>query len=252
MTTEQLPYANLFDIPELMPGAQPSANPAQRTEFEERCKQLHHEEESASRLDSRGVLARSTGSATIDELIGMFPSLDPDLVRVLASEGPTPQHAMETLLALVAASSEPTVPPPPPKDLPLSDMGAFPSLTDSEGWQVMSQTQFEKDPDEELGSAWRDRAKAVASKPGPPSANTSAVVGSTSKRRSSKDKEDGYTAEVLPETDYDFRQRRGQQRAKNRALFGRGGKGIGKGVGRRNADDESQDESEDEEEEPLP
>merc|ERR1740138_2047403 len=120
----------------------------------------------------------------------MFPSLDPDLVRVLASEGPSPQHAMETLLAHVAA---------------------FPSLTDSEGWQVMSQTQFEKDPDEELGSAWRDRAKAVASKPGPSSANTSAVVGSTSKRRSSKDKEEGYTAEVLPETDYDFRQRRGQQ-----------------------------------------
>merc|ERR1711862_514775 len=96
---------------------------------------------------------------------------------------------METLLALVASSSEPSEPPLPPKDLPLSDMNLFPSLTDSDGWQVVSQTQFDRNPDEELGSAWRDRAKAVASKPGPQSASTSAVVAPASKKKPAKDKE---------------------------------------------------------------
>merc|ERR1719456_1590404 len=125
-------------------------------------------------------------------------------------EGPTPQHAMETLLALVAASSEPAAPPVPPKDLPLGDMNAFPSLTDSDGWQVVAQSQLERDPDEDLGSAWRDRAKDVASKPPPASANTSAVVAPTSRRRAAREKE-GYTPEAsLPETDYELRHRRGQ------------------------------------------
>ena len=30
-------------------------------------------------------------------------------------------------------------------------MGAFPSLTDSDGWQVVTQTDLERDPDEDLG-----------------------------------------------------------------------------------------------------
>jgi hypothetical protein len=187
MTAKQLPHTNLFDIPEMMPGAQPSANPAQRMEFEERCRRLHREEEeeAASRAD-RPVIA--SANATVDELALMFPSLDPDLVRVLAADAPTPQHAMETLLALVASSSEPSEPPLPPKDLPLSDMNLFPSLTDPDGWQVVSQSQFERDPDEELGSAWRDRAKAIASKPGPASASTSAPAALASKKEACQGK----------------------------------------------------------------
>ena len=60
------------------------------------------------------------------------------------------------------------------------------------------------------GSAWRDRAKAVASKPGPTSGNTSAKVwGSFAKRRSAR--EDESNVEIAhPETltDYEIRQRR--------------------------------------------
>jgi len=175
--------------------------------------------------------ATSAAGATIDELALMFPSLDPDLVRCLAADAPTPGHAMETLLALVAASSEPFVPSLPPKDLPLGDINAFPSLTDGDGWEVVTQTALDRDPDEELGSVWRDRAKAVAAKPAPTPASTTAAP--TAKRRAAREKAEGDPEDaLLPETDYEMRQRRGQTRAKNRAQFGRGGgKGAGRGKG---------------------
>merc|ERR1719247_976830 len=125
MTTEQLPRANLSDIPEMMPGAGPSANPAQRAEFEKRSRQLHQEDVEdyhARSGEAAQQRALSGVGTTVDELALMFPSLDPDLVRVIASDFPTPQHAIETLLTLVESSSEPTMPPLPPKDLPLEDL----------------------------------------------------------------------------------------------------------------------------------
>lgn len=251
MTTEQLPRPNLFDIPELMPGASPSAGPAQRTEFEQRCRKLHDEEATES-TERAAVAAARRGATSVDELALMFPSLDPDLVRVIAADFPTPQHAIETLLQLVESASEPTEPPLPPKDLPLEDLDLFPSLTDKEGWQVVDQKQFDRDPDEELGSAWRDRAKSAASKPAPRSSNTSATVAPNQKRRPAKGY-DANNAEVpVLESDYDFRQRRGQQRARNRAQFGRGGgKGIGRGrpgTGGCDKGDSGSDEEEEEDE----
>lgn len=247
MATEQrLPRANLADIPELMPGALPSGNPAQKAEFEQRCKQLHHD--AVAESTGRAAATSYSGTAaTVDELATMFPSLDADLVRVIAGDFPTPQHAIETLLTLVASSSEPTEPPLPPKDLPLEDMDMFPSLTDADGWQVADKKQFERDPEEELGSAWRDRAKEAAPMPAPKSAWTSGVP--SSKRRGDREKEEQTSEVALPETDYETRHRRGQQKARNRAQFGRGGVRLAGLAGRGNRGNAAGDDSESEDEE---
>lgn len=232
----------------MMPGASGSANVAQRAEFETRCRTLADDTEALSEATIGTGNYRAVGSgagATVEELAAMFPSLDPDLVRMLAADSPTPQHAMETMLALVASETEPCGPPVPAKDLPIADLGAFPSLTDSDGWQVVTQTQLEKDHDADLGSAWRDRAKDIAAKPGPRSANTSAASAWGPKRRGAKDDEKDEAEAPLPETDYEARQRRGQKKALNRAQFGRGG-GKGAGRGYLKKDDSDIDESEDE------
>merc|ERR1719150_1776152 len=97
------PHANLFDLPELMPGAQPSANSAQREQFEERCRQLRDDEVAGWHEEVAQVCASSWGATA--EYEAMFPALDPALVRALYSEAPTPQKAFETLLALSTAVS---------------------------------------------------------------------------------------------------------------------------------------------------
>lgn len=213
----QLPQINLFDIPELMPGARSSATPAARTDFEQRCLKLHTDNIKAPSASHSG----SAADATVDELAAMFPSLDPALVQALASDAPTPQHAMETLLALAAAVTEPAVPPSPPKDLGIESTDAFPSLMDADGWQVASQHMFNRSPDEDLGSAWRDRAKAIANKPVPQATITPPVRAAALKRRTGKKDEATVPDIVQPEDDYEFRQRIGKQRVYNRAQFSR-------------------------------
>lgn len=255
------PAVNLFDMPELMPGAQPSANPAQREEFEQRCRQLHDTAiaEEQERAETKREAAGSR--ATTSDLEAMFPTLDAALVRTLAAEAPTPQHAIETLLALAAATAEPVAggeraASPPPRDLGVEDMDKFPSLTDGDGWQVVSKQQFERDPEEELGSAWRDRAKTAAGVPAPPQKKPAAPPAGygAQKRRSAQKKEDAVDREQPQlETDYEFRQRMGQKRAQNRAQYGRGrGRGTGAGAqasagrGAGSADDEESVVTEDE------
>mmetsp|Transcript_104747 Transcript_104747/g.182083 ORF Transcript_104747/g.182083 Transcript_104747/m.182083 type:complete len:276 (-) Transcript_104747:96-923(-) len=245
------PHVNLFDMPELMPGAQPSANPAQREEFEQRCRKLH--DDAVAEEQTRAEVKReAAGSrATTSDLEAMFPALDAALVRTLAAEAPTPQHAIETLLALAAATAEPVAggeraASPPPRDLGVEDMDKFPSLCDGDGWQVVSKQQLERDPDEELGNAWRDRAKAAASKPAPKVKPAAPDAGyGTTRRKASRQKDDEHAREQPQlETDYEFRQRIGQKRASNRAQYGRGrgrgGRGAGTQAGRGagNADDE--------------
>jgi len=213
----QLPQVNLSDIPELLPGAQPSATPATRAYFEERCQKLYADDVEAK------VASQISGVAphiTVDELEAMFPSLDPALVQSLASDAPTPRLAMETLLAITAAVAEPVVPSLPPKELGLESTDAFPSLVDADGWQVASQYMFERDADEDLGSAWSDRAKAIANKPAPQPAIAPASV-SALRRRSSKKDEVSQPNLAQLETDYEFRQRLGKQRVQNRARFSR-------------------------------
>merc|ERR1719198_111679 len=157
---------------------------------------------------------------TVEQLEAMFPSLDAALVRVLAADASTPQQAMETLLALMAATTEAAAPALPPRDLGLDDIDAFPSLADADGWQISSRQLFDRDPEADLGSAWCDRAREIASKPEPcpvVKAAAAPLVG-TQKKLASKDE----GAEVVPpETEYELRQRLGKQRISNRARFHR-------------------------------
>lgn len=209
----RLPEVNLFDIPELMPGAHSSATPAERMDFEQRCLQLH---EVGMEPRHAGVTAATAADVTVDELEAMFPTLDPPLVRMLADDAGTPQQALETLLKLVAASAEPALPSPPPRDLGLEDTDAFPSLVDADGWQVVSQQLFDRNLEEDLGSAWRDRAKEIANKPAPHQLARTVV---TAKKRASKQDKVSDFEMVQPETEYEMRHRRGKQRMQNRARF---------------------------------
>jgi len=224
------PSVNVSDIPELMPGANPKGTPAQREEFEQRCVKLHrdavYEESEAARENA----AAAGAGATVSDFEAMFPALDASLVRALVAEAPTPQHAIETLLALAAATAEPVAgsegPPrartPPPRNLGMEDLNKFPSLIDADGWQVMSRRQIELDADEDLGSVWRDRVKAAADKPAPKAAPP--LVPTVKRRSRHKDFYSGGEPQQT-ETDYDFRKRIGQKRAQNRVQYGRGGRG---------------------------
>merc|ERR1711976_811115 len=101
-------------------------------------------------------------------------------------------------------------------------MEKFPSLVDADGWQVVSQQQFDRDPNENLGSAWRDRAKAAIPVPAPVAFTSAWGTTAATKRRDQKQKGRDMTESMTqPEADYDFRHRRGEQRAWNRSQFGR-------------------------------
>jgi len=222
---------NLSDIPELMPGAMSSANPAKRMEFETRCIQLHQEERKAQGMNLQstsfaGMSATSGATANVDALEAMFPNLDSALVRVLASDAASPQVAMETLLALTAAIAAPLVAAPLPKDMGLEDIDAFPSLFDADGWQVAGQQQLARSSEQDLGSAWCDHAKIIASTPAQrPAARMVATVATLKKRVSKQDESIGLEMQQ-PESEYEYRQRLGKQRVKNRAQFGRGAKAM--------------------------
>lgn len=156
------------------------------------------------------------------ELAHMFPTLDADLVRAIASEFPTPMGALDALLALATSSSESSEPLPPPRALPLEEMDKFPSLTDADGWQVVP--AFERDPNEELGSAWRDRAQDAASMAPPKSASSSTFIPTVLRSGPGRDATVPDVSD--PETDYELRHRLGQQKARNRKQFGRSGSRI--------------------------
>eukprot|EP00811_Abedinium_folium_P005400 NODE_14975_length_1075_cov_4.128692.p1 GENE.NODE_14975_length_1075_cov_4.128692~~NODE_14975_length_1075_cov_4.128692.p1 ORF type:complete len:269 (-),score=86.89 NODE_14975_length_1075_cov_4.128692:166-972(-) len=222
------PDVNLSDIPELMPGAQSSANPAQREHFESRCVQLHREELSEERTTTCSRVAAAGAGATAQDLEAMFPLLDTALVHAIFAEGPTPQDAISTLLALSAATAEPhtggDVPratTPPPRDIGVDDMSKFPSLMDGDGWQVPSAKLFEHDADAQLGSAWRDCAFA-AKDLAAPAVTPGAPPVAWGRRRVPADGKSADEAVQEPMTAYEFRQQVGQRRIKNRLQYGRG------------------------------
>jgi len=245
-------YVNLSDVPELLPGAQPGANPAQREEFEQRAVKLHREAEREEQEIATTRVQATGGTVTISDLEAMFPMLDAGLVNCIYADSRTPQAAIDTLLALSADLSEPVngiprVKTPPPRDVGVEDHEKFPSLTDSNGWQVASAKLFERDPEEELGSVWRDRAKDAAHLAAPKALPSGSAWGKPRKKKESDEKaNNGYADDdrPLPETDYEFRHRVGQRRAKHRLQYGRGrGRGGGRGAnGGHGGDDEDESE----------
>lgn len=233
------PRVNLADMPEIMPGAQPGANPAQRVDFEQRCRKLHDEAVREERAAAAMCAAASDEASLASSLEAMFPLLDASLVRALAAEAPTQERAVETLLALSAAMSAPgdgqadRATTPPPRLLGVEDHNKFPSLSAAPAPRHAPSAMAAADavPEgeeaaatEDLGSAWRDRAKAAADLPGPcPVARAGATMAPARRR-----KEGGTKAEAPVEaqqymTDYEFRRRAGQRRALHRARSGRGG-----------------------------
>jgi len=235
---------NFSDIPEMLPGARPGANRAQREEFEKRSRMLHHEdvEELTQQVTFKHQVA-GVGTTSTEELEAMFPMLDAALVRSIHADSPSAQHALDTLLALTACSVEPVggaaagKPPAQTNKLPkwevgLEDHNKFPSLLDADGWQCVSGSKLlegEKDP----GSAWLDSANAAKDKPAP-KAKAEAVVWGTKKKQARQRAE---AEQAQPWTDYECRHRAGERRAKQRVQYSRGhgsglsGRGRGRGAG---------------------
>lgn len=226
---------NFSDVPEMLAGARPGANPARRREFERQSSMLYKEEE-AQRTEEVVVVSRAAAEAACRDLEEMFPILDPALIHAVLAEAPSAQHAVESLLALSASSTEPvgrgagssaspgaagTEHLAPKWELGVQDHDKFPSLVDAEGWQVLPSVCFQAE-DEEPGSAWRDCARAAAKRPAPKRSSQTAVIWGPKKKLSVEQKEEEHE-QVQPLTDYECRHRAGEQRAKHRVQYSRGG-----------------------------
>lgn len=112
------------------------------------------------------------GGAGFDELIEMFPSLEPALIAAIERESRTRAAAVETLLVLAGGAEHldgPTNAPSAQLRLQTDDHEIFPVFLDADGWQVWSPQAS----DTECGkptpgiSSWSERAKAVAQAPTP-------------------------------------------------------------------------------------
>merc|ERR1712187_1050311 len=134
-----------------------------------------------------------------------------------AADATTQQHAINTLLAISAPTVEPSQPVAAKTPRP-GDAQAFPVLVSADGWQVVSKRQLDQDAENDLGSAWCDRAKAAVDKPAPQA--TVAPKAAQLKKRTDNDDTNRFK-DTPQETEYELRQRLGQQRVRNRAKFGR-------------------------------
>lgn len=224
---------NFSDVPEMLPGARPGANPAQREQFERLSRRLYEEEaeERALETQASGVLSHADSSGK--ELEGMFPMLDLAVVKMLRAEAPSMEHAVGTLLALAAATTDLSngdhVVDLPLRDVGIQDHNRFPSLIDADGWQVPA---AHLQADEDLGNRWRDHVKAAADKPAPKASCRPSVV--QGHKKQGKQKKARLDEQVQLWTDYDYRHKAGQQRAQRRIQYGRsrGADRRGKGAGR--------------------
>lgn len=199
------PELNLSDIPELMPGAEPSANHAKRFEFEERCRALHREEVRDGE-EAADLPASPTGKvAAIAELCACFPALDAALVRELVLEAPTVKQAVDTLLAIANVDRQgDDGGADDDRDLGVEDLGFFPSLSAKENLRAGEPPLCEGGP----GSNWCDRAKAVAAQPAPAASRPPRGAPSWSSRRRAGAKEEQEQEEEEPQqplTDYELR-----------------------------------------------
>uniref|UniRef100_A0A7S4GPG0 CUE domain-containing protein n=1 Tax=Oxyrrhis marina TaxID=2969 RepID=A0A7S4GPG0_OXYMA len=123
------PFLNDWDLPELMPGALPSANSVERDLFERRCKKMWRqiEAEEARHLYRKQVEQDVTTVAEVCELQEMFPTVDAEIVQALYVEDHDMASCVDKILKLVGGD----VPTSPPmKPLPeTSDASQFPSLS---------------------------------------------------------------------------------------------------------------------------
>lgn len=221
------PEVNCFDLVELMPGARPSANPAQRFEFEERCKALHRRQKEEEGAAAWGPAAPAGEASLAASLEAMFPAVEPDLIRTMLELLPSEQMVLETLLFQSAAFLEADAYPGGSESSTApgaDDHDAFPTLVDAGGWQAVAPVRLDQAAD--LGSAWRDRAWAAAAEAaakgrGPPRGRSPAAPPRRTRHRGEQEGEDEDDA-PLP-TDDELRHGRFQQRARRQAQHGRRG-----------------------------
>jgi len=242
----QIGVLNFSDVPEMLPGARPGANPSQRAEFERRSRQLQECIEEERTHEAAVSWAASGAEVTGRELEEMFPMLDPSLVRSLRAEATSAQQALETLIAIAADTNEPVAGSAegtgggevvaralPKVVLGVEDHGSFPLLVGADGWQVPP-ARLEAQ-DEEFGSIWCDRAKAAADKPAPLRGSQPPAPWGPKKKKQGQ-QENGSVEQTQPLTDYECRHQAGERRAKQKVIYGRSGRGSGTaGCGRSGA-----------------
>lgn len=186
---------------------------------------LHREEEEEVQHQRGAAQVASLsgrGEADVAYFAAMFPALDPELIRTMLEELPTVQHALETLLALSAATCDlASAGDAPDQEMGVEDHDRFPTLVDSEGWQVAGKHQFDLGPDLDLSSAWCDRARAAASMPAPRASRLAVAPApvSTGPRRSAGLAEQEEEELEGPIDEYDLRHAAGQRRIRHRARF---------------------------------
>lgn len=211
------PQMNTCDLPELMPGAQPSANPAQREHFEATCRKLYQQDlEDEATFRPRLNMAATGREFEVAQLEAMFPTLEPALIHTMVADSRSSDQAVELLLTLAASMSEAEdchAIAVPDRDLKLTDGVHFPSLVDSEGWEVAGNKHLEQDS-QDLGSAWRDRAKSAVNLPTQTPKTRAAAAPAVRQQRQEKHRELDADENL---TEYEVRQLAGQRRAEHRA-----------------------------------
>jgi hypothetical protein len=225
--TQDRPSLNLYDIPEMMAGAQPSANSVDRERFNQRCRKLW-EEDDEHVSEAPKVLQHSSAADRFSQLENAFPDLDPELIWNMCHETANVQQIVDTLLALSASMSSDTSGPSPDAKM-LVDLqseqqpsktvqervpqngSAWPALLSSDGWEIVNYQALE---DQDLGSAWSKTAKDAAPLPAPrPSRGTAVQTKQKQKEsKSARDANDDIEEDCLP-TDYELRHARGHMRA---------------------------------------
>merc|ERR1719160_1381974 len=94
--TSDGPTLNVSDVPEIMAGAQPSANSVARERFNQRCKSLWKDaqEENWQDSEARAVFAKGETVERHSQLEKMFPNLDPELIWNMSQEMRNMQDAV--------------------------------------------------------------------------------------------------------------------------------------------------------------
>ena len=140
------PKLNTWDVPEFLPGALPRATPVQRAYFEERSKKVFQNnlvmdeiEAEASRERMQTELAEKLEDDMIT-LRELFPTIDTVVIQetYLTSDGEM-EPTINQLLILSQGTSTGNTPRSQPRGPPsVADDKEYPTLTDREGWQVLS------------------------------------------------------------------------------------------------------------------
>jgi hypothetical protein len=133
------PKLNTWDVPEWLPGAMPRANPVQKAYFESRSIKVHEYNTQMDVVDEEAQVEHENGimaerlESDLSTLRDLFPDIDFELIQ---ESYLTNDCDMDSCVEELLAVSVPDGAPPPRRDPPMGER-AFPSLTDSDGWEVL-------------------------------------------------------------------------------------------------------------------